>query len=82
MLELPQAFGSINLGEVHIPGLNTNSGLSLRILPAYMLSVGVLHMHGQIYVCVLQTFASFISVGNYSDTSVSNVTIRVSNQAQ
>ena len=30
--------------------------------------------------CVSQTFASFISVGNYSDAPVSNVTVKVPKQ--
>ncbi len=31
-------------------------------------------------VCVMQTFATFISVGNYSDTSVAGVIVKVSSE--
>lgn len=44
MLELPQAFGSINLGEVTILDLTTCSELSFGLFSLYALTA---HWHGE-----------------------------------
>ena len=45
MLELPQAFGSINLGEVHTS--ISRALLSSDFAPGHLLYKGAAHLHGE-----------------------------------
>ena len=62
MLELPQSFGMIYLGEVLLPAV-----------PHVELSQ---HTTGVTWE-LLQTFSSYISVSNNSDTAVQQITVKV-----